>query len=145
MEHLNLALQGQTTRHSRPAESATLLYADVCMLLAEESEEARKWAETSYHEVGLRVIFRCASYPLLVASRACYVSAVTYRCAWPAHRRKGGRGNVRLRRRDYVALLLFHEELQRRGVFRTFWTMTTLRRTFADYVILDASGVIKRA
>ena len=51
MEHLNLAIQGQTSRQSRPAESSTLLYADVCMLLAEGSEEARKWAGTSYDEV----------------------------------------------------------------------------------------------
>ncbi|CAM9284637.1 unnamed protein product, partial [Laminaria digitata] len=51
MEHLSLAIQGQTTRQSRPADSAMLFYADVCMLLAEGSEEARKWAGTSYHEV----------------------------------------------------------------------------------------------
>ena len=75
MEHLNLAIQGQT-RQSRPAESATLLYADVCMLLAEWSEEAKKWAGTSYHEVMTRGRFRPALPPVVFLQQRTYISTL---------------------------------------------------------------------
>ncbi|CAM9719035.1 unnamed protein product, partial [Scytosiphon promiscuus] len=50
-EHLDLIMQDQTSRLGSPAESVALLYADVCMSLAEGSEAAREWAKASYQEV----------------------------------------------------------------------------------------------
>lgn len=50
-EHLDLIKQEQMSRKGYPAESAELLYADVCMSLAEGSVVAKGWARDSYREV----------------------------------------------------------------------------------------------
>jgi len=51
LEHLDLIIQEQTLRKGYAAESAALLFADVCMSLAEGSKVAEGWAKTSYKEV----------------------------------------------------------------------------------------------
>lgn len=51
LEHLDLIIQEQTLRKGYAAESAALLFADVCMSLAEGSKVAEGWAKTSYQEV----------------------------------------------------------------------------------------------
>lgn len=51
LEHLDLVMQEQTLRRGSPTESASLLYADVCIALAETSAVARRWAASSYQEV----------------------------------------------------------------------------------------------
>ncbi|CAN0122715.1 unnamed protein product, partial [Ectocarpus sp. 8 AP-2014] len=51
LEHLDLIMQEQALRKGFFAESAALLYADVCMALAERSAVAKGWAKASYQEV----------------------------------------------------------------------------------------------
>ncbi|CAM9269484.1 unnamed protein product [Ectocarpus sp. 4 AP-2014] len=51
LEHLDLIMQEQALRKGFFAESAALLYADVCMALAEGSAVAKGWAKASYQEV----------------------------------------------------------------------------------------------
>ncbi|CAM9467775.1 unnamed protein product [Ectocarpus fasciculatus] len=51
LEHLDLIMQEQALRKGFFAESVGLLYADVCMALAEASAVAKGWAKASYQEV----------------------------------------------------------------------------------------------
>lgn len=57
LDHLDLAIREQTLRRGSPAESATLLYAEVCMALGEGLAVARRWAGASYREVRLEMGF----------------------------------------------------------------------------------------
>lgn len=51
-------MQEQALRKGFFAESAALLYADVCMALTEESAVAKGWAKASYQEVGTMTVMQ---------------------------------------------------------------------------------------
>lgn len=54
LEHLDLILQEQAMRKGYSAQTAWLLYADVCLSLGEASAVAKSWAKGAYQEVRRR-------------------------------------------------------------------------------------------